>query len=122
MRINGDDFLEEGGWTLADACRLTPMLEKESVDYLSVSAGTLGIDRFIVPPLYEDQGAFVYLSEEVKKHVSIPVMIRGRIKNPIMADEIIREGKADLVAMGRAHLADPEIVEKARGTRISKAG
>ena len=38
----------------------------------------------------------------------------GRIKNPIMADRFIGEGKADFVCMGRAHIADPEIAEKAR--------
>jgi NADPH-dependent 2,4-dienoyl-CoA reductase/sulfur reductase-like enzyme len=64
--------------------------------------------------MYEDQGAFVHFSEEVKKHVSIPVVTVGRIKNPIMADKIIMEGKADLVAMARAQIADPEMVENAR--------
>ena len=64
--------------------------------------------------MYEDQGAFVHFSEEVKKHVSIPVITVARIKNPVMADKIVMEGKADLVAMGRAQLADPDMVEKAR--------
>ncbi len=114
VKINGDDFFREGGWTLPEACRLAPILEKEGVNYLHIAGGLLGSYRWFIPSMYEEQGAFVYLSEEVKKHTSLPVMAVVRIKNPIVADEIIREGKADLIAMGRAHIADPEIVEKAR--------
>ncbi|MBL7120144.1 MAG: FAD-dependent oxidoreductase [Dehalococcoidia bacterium] len=114
VKINGDDFFREGGWTLPEACRLAPILEKEGVNYLHIAGGLLGSYRWFIPSMYEEQGAFVYLSEEVKKHTSLPVMAVVRIKNPIMADEIIRKGKADLVAMGRAHIADPEIVDKAR--------
>ena len=114
VRINGDDFLEEEGWTLADTCRLAPILEEEGVNYLSVSAGVYGALRIITASMYEEQGAFVYLAEEVKKHISIPVIAVGRIKSPIMADKIIMEGKADLVAMGRAQIADPELAGKAK--------
>lgn len=116
VRLNGDDFIGEGGWNLADLCRLAPILEKESVNYLNISVGgaPYGTLHVNIAPMYEDQGAFVHFSAEVKKHVSIPVITVGRIKNPIMADKIIMEGKADLVAMARAQLADPDMVEKAR--------
>jgi NADPH-dependent 2,4-dienoyl-CoA reductase/sulfur reductase-like enzyme len=69
--------------------------------------------------MYIPQGCFVYLAEEVKKTVSIPVIAVGRIKNPEMADRIIREGKADMVAMGRAHLADPDLARKAMTGELS---
>lgn len=122
VRLNGDDFIGEGGWNLADLCRLAPILEGESVDYLSISMGGAPYGSLYVniPPMYEEQGAFVRFSEEVRKHVSIPVITVGRIKNPIMADKIIREGRADLVAMGRAQLADPEMVAKARRGEIAE--
>lgn len=120
VRINGDDFLKEEGWTLVDTCKLAPILEEEGINYLSVSAGVYGALRIITASMYEDQGAFVYLAEEVKKHVSIPVIAVGRIKNPVMADEIIRKGKADLVAMGRAQIADPEIAGKAERGEIAE--
>jgi len=118
VRLNGDDFIGEGGWNPADLCRVAPILEKKSINYLSISVGgaaygTLPL-HINIAPMYEDQGAFVHFSDEVKKHVSIPVITVGRIKDPIMADNIIMEGKADLVAMGRAQLADPDMVEKAR--------
>lgn len=120
VKINGNDFLEKGeGWTLDEACRLAPLLEKEGVDYIAVSAGIPGSAHLTIPPMYEKQGCYVDLCQEIKKHVSIPVMTVGRIKNPVMANNIIKEGKADLVIMGRAQIADPQMVEKARNGQIA---
>jgi len=119
VKVNGDDFFREGGWTLPETCRLAPILEKEGINYLHIAGGRLGSYRWFIPPMYEEQGAFVYLCEEVKKHTSLPVMTVVRIRNVVMADELIKEGKADLVAMGRAHIADPEIVAKARKGAIA---
>ena len=70
--------------------------------------------------MYVEQGCFLHLAEAVKKAVSIPVIAVGRIKDPDLADRIIREGKADAVAMARALLADPEIAEKARTGKVSQ--
>jgi 2,4-dienoyl-CoA reductase-like NADH-dependent reductase (Old Yellow Enzyme family) len=122
IRVNGDDYIKEGAWTLAELCRLAPILEQESTNYLSVSGGgfSYGTLQFTVAPMYEYQGNFVHFSEEVRKHISIPVVAVGRIKSPVMADRIVMEGKADLVAMGRAQIADPEIVEKARRGEIAE--
>src|SRR5579862_80702 len=119
LKINGDDFIGDEGWTLADACRLAPVLQREGADYLSVSAGVMGAPRLTVPPLYEKQGCFADLAAEIRKHVTIPVATVGRIKDPLMADELVRDGTADIVCMGRAMIADPELVEKARGGRIA---
>lgn len=114
VKVNGDDFLPDRSWTLPEACRLAPLLEKEGVDYLHVSGGLRGAQRWVIPPMYEEQGAYAYLASEVKKHTALPVMAVVRIKRPEMADRLIRENKADLVAMGRAQIADPEMVQKAR--------
>jgi 2,4-dienoyl-CoA reductase-like NADH-dependent reductase (Old Yellow Enzyme family)/thioredoxin reductase len=121
MRVNGDDFIGQGGWNLSELCRLAPILEKESVDYISISAGasTMGTLHYTVMPMYQEQGVFSHFSEEIKKHVSIPVSIVGRIKDPVMADRLVAEKKADLVAMARAQLADPEMVDKARNGNIA---
>lgn len=124
VRLNGDDFIGEGGWNLADLCRAAPILEETGVNYISISVGgaaygTLPL-HINIAPMYESQGAFVHFSEEVKKHISIPVITVGRVKNPVMADKIIMEGKADLVAMGRAQIADPDMVEKARNGQITE--
>jgi 2,4-dienoyl-CoA reductase-like NADH-dependent reductase (Old Yellow Enzyme family)/NADPH-dependent 2,4-dienoyl-CoA reductase/sulfur reductase-like enzyme len=116
VRVNGDDFIGQGSWNLTELSRLAPILEKETVDYVSITAGasTMGTLHYTVMPMYQDQGVFSHFSEEIKKHVSIPVSIVGRIKDPVMADRLIAEKKADLVVMARAQIADPEMVEKAR--------
>jgi 2,4-dienoyl-CoA reductase-like NADH-dependent reductase (Old Yellow Enzyme family)/thioredoxin reductase len=114
VKINGDDFLLKDGWTLTDSCALAPVLQAEGADYLSITAGVMGGTRLTVPPLYERQGCFVELAEAVKKVVSIPVATIGRIKNPVMANDLVTQGKADIVCMGRAMIADSEIVDKAR--------
>ena len=115
IRYNGDDYVEDG-WALEDAKRVAPILEKNGADYLHISAGIYGSrpPGITIPSMYGTYGCFVYLAEEVKKEVSIPVIAVGRIKHPEFADRIIKEGNADMVAMGRAQLADPDIANKAR--------
>jgi 2,4-dienoyl-CoA reductase-like NADH-dependent reductase (Old Yellow Enzyme family) len=113
LRINGEDYID-GGWTLADALRLAPILERNGADYLHVSAGVYGSTQLTIPSMYVAHGCFVHLAEAVKQVVDIPVVGVGRIKSPELADRILKEGRADVVAMGRALIADPMLPEKAR--------
>lgn len=113
LRINGEDYID-GGWTLNDALRLAPILEKKGADYLHVSAGVYGSKQLTIPSMYVAHGCFVDLAEAVKQVVDIPVVGVGRIKGPELADRILKEGRADVVAMGRALIADPMLPEKAR--------
>jgi 2,4-dienoyl-CoA reductase-like NADH-dependent reductase (Old Yellow Enzyme family)/NADPH-dependent 2,4-dienoyl-CoA reductase/sulfur reductase-like enzyme len=114
VKINGDDFMPQGGWTLADACAIAPTLQAEGADYLSVTAGVMGATRLTVPPMYEKQGCFTDLAAAVKKRVTIPVATIGRIKDPQMADALVAQGVADIICTGRALIADSEFVDKAR--------
>jgi len=117
IRINGDDFMK-GGWGLDDAKKLAPLLEKRNVDYLNISAGVYGTAPLTIAPMYENDGYLVYLAEAIKKEVSIPVATVGRIKDPALADRIIADGRADFVAIGRPHIADPEFANKAKEGRL----
>jgi len=119
IRINGDDYIKDG-WTLEDTKRIAPILEEDGADYLNISAGIYGSypPGISIPSMYAEWGCFVHLAEEVKKVVSIPVIAGGRIKDPELANRIIKEGKADMVVMGRAHLADPEIATKAQSGNL----
>jgi 2,4-dienoyl-CoA reductase-like NADH-dependent reductase (Old Yellow Enzyme family)/thioredoxin reductase len=113
VRINGEDYIDNG-WTLADARRLAPILEAHGAAYLSVSAGVYGSSQLTIPSMYVQPGCFVPLAQAVKETVSIPVVTAGRIKEPDLAEAVIAEGKADLVAMGRPLLADPDLALKAK--------
>jgi 2,4-dienoyl-CoA reductase-like NADH-dependent reductase (Old Yellow Enzyme family) len=112
VRINGEDYIDNG-WTLPEALRLAELLEKRGVAYLHVSAGVYGSKQLTIPSMYVDQGCFIHLAEAVKQKVNIPVVAVGRIKHPKMAEEIIERGRADVVALGRSLLADPQWPAKA---------
>jgi len=71
-----------------------------------------------IQPMAIPRGCLVHLAEGIKKAVRIPVGTVGRIVEPKMAEEILRQGKADLIAMGRALLADPEFPKKTEEGRF----
>lgn len=117
VRINGNDYIENG-WSLDEACRLAKILEKEGAAYLHVSAGVYGSRQLTIPSMYVEQGCFTHLAEAVKKEVSIPVVAVGRIKKPQMAEEILSAKKADIIALGRSLLADPQWPNKAARNEV----
>jgi len=114
-RIDGQEFEIEDGITIEDTKRLAPMLEAAGVDALHVS-GYGGFRRsFYHAPICQPEAHLVGLAAEIKKTVKIPVIAVGRI-DAVLGDRLIREGKADFIAMARALLADPEYPNKvARG-------
>ncbi|MCG8633673.1 MAG: FAD-dependent oxidoreductase [Desulfobacterales bacterium] len=118
IRINGNDYIENG-WELDDTVRLAPMLEKAGAVYLHISGGVYGSTELTIPSMYTPQGCFIHLAEAVKEVVDIPVVTVGRIKDPVQADDIIKEGRADMVALGRSFLADPEYPNKAKAGQLS---
>lgn len=119
VRINGEDYIDDG-WTLPDAQQLAPLLEKKGAAYLHVSAGVYGSRQLTIPSMYVEQGCFIDLAATVKPTVSIPVIAVGRIKSPELADRIIGERKADMVALGRSLLADPQWPAKAKAGEVER--
>ena len=111
FRMSGSELFE-GGYDLEEGVRIARLLESR-VDLLHVSAGTyqrgFGLTH---PSMFEDHGRNVYLAAEIKKHVSVPVATLGGLNDPAQMEEIVASGKADVVYMGRALLADPELPRK----------
>jgi mycofactocin system FadH/OYE family oxidoreductase 2 len=119
MRISGDDLID-GGLTLEDMKVIVPKLAAK-LDYINVSFSSHveilseGLQIFTMAlPL----GAFVYLASGIKEVINKPVIAVGRINDPVQAEKIIAEGHADMVAMARALIADPEWPNKAREGRL----
>ncbi|MCR4600370.1 MAG: NAD(P)/FAD-dependent oxidoreductase [Clostridia bacterium] len=111
FRMSGDEFVE-GGYHLDEGIRIAQAVE-EWVDLIHVSAGTYqGTFGITHPSWFEDHGRNVYLAAEIKKHVKKPVATVGGLNDPAMLEEIIASGKADVVEMARALLADPELPNK----------
>ncbi|HRR40818.1 MAG TPA: FAD-dependent oxidoreductase, partial [Syntrophales bacterium] len=113
VRMNGHDYID-GGATLEGMKEIAPFLVYAGADALSISAGVYGSYVATVAPMYEKQGCFAHLAAGIKEVVNVPVISAGRITDPAMAERILETGQADLVAMGRALLADPDLPHKAR--------
>ena len=113
FRISADELVP-GGRTKEDTKTIALMLEAAGIDFLHVSAGVYGSSYAIAPPQAIQHGWLTDFAKEVKEIVHIPVITVGRINDPLIADQIIRSGKADFVTMARASLCDPHMPEKAR--------
>ncbi len=112
-RINGAENIP-GGSTVEDAKEIAPLLVKEGLNLISVSAGALGSYPLTIPPFDTLNGCYVYYAERIKKVVNVPVLTAGRINTPEMAEDILFSGSSDLVAIARGLAADPEFPNKAR--------
>ena len=112
VKINGNDFIEDGTTPerTAEAC---VYLEKAGVDLIITSAGgMLSRASYTFDNGREPEGWKVNYAKLAKKKVSIPVAANGTIRHPDFADSIIRDGKCDIVAIGRGLVAEPEWVKK----------
>ena len=111
FRMSGAEFAE-GGYGLDEGVKIAQAVEPYA-DLIHVSAGTyqktFGITH---PSMFEDHGRNVYLAAEIKKHVAKPVAAIGGLTDPVMMEEIVASGKADVVYMARQLLADPETPRK----------
>ena len=112
FRLSGDERVA-GGRTIQETKTIIPLLEQAGVNAFHVSTGVYASSDYITAPMAIPPGYNVSAADEVKKATSVPVITVGRINDPRMAEEILKEGQADLVAMGRASLADPELPKKA---------
>lgn len=116
FRLSGSELFE-GGYDLAEGVRIAQQIEPY-IDLLHVSAGTyqrgFGDTH---PSMFKEHGCNVYLAAEIKKNVSVPVATLGGLNSPEQMEEIIASGKADVVYMARALLADPFLPRKVTENR-----
>ena len=112
-RLSSVEFVE-GGLTLEDAKAFAKVLVDHGIDAINVSGGVYESAAMIIQPAAIPQGLYIENAYEIKKAINsaVPVMVVGRIKEPMMAEKIIEEGKGDLVVIGRALIADPEFPNK----------
>ena len=119
FRISGEEFVI-GGRGIAETVAVAKRLEAAGIDLIHVSAGTYESSWAIVQPMHIKEGWIADLAAQVKEAVSIPVQTVGRIKNAEVAEGILAAGKADLVSLARASLADPEFPKKVAEGRINE--
>ena len=108
LRLGAFDYME-GGTSIEDSKIAAVEFEKSGVSIIDVSGGLCGH----AGKGSKEQGYFSELSEEIKKAVSIPVILTGGITEARAAEKLLAEGKADLIGVGRAILYDSDWAKKA---------
>ena len=121
IRLSADELVE-GGYTLEDILRIVPgLVERGELDFVNASAGTnadMWSRSIHYPTIYSPSRPLVHLASAVKEVIDVPVFCVGKIADPAEAEYIVAHGLADMVAMTRAHIAEPAIVRKVREGRL----
>lgn len=120
-RISGDEYVV-GGNTLKHTGVIAKILVDHGADAIHVSAGNriedgglFGYSSLRGHPNQDMPDAVnIHLAEGIKRFVEVPLIGVGKISSPPMAEEVITHKKADLVALGRALIADPFFPQKAK--------
>jgi 2,4-dienoyl-CoA reductase-like NADH-dependent reductase (Old Yellow Enzyme family)/thioredoxin reductase len=119
FKISAQEFVP-GGLTVKESIEILKYLVTAGVDVVQVSAGNDITPEWICQPMFMPQACLADSADQVKKALNIPVMAVGRINDPLVANEILINGQADLVCIGRGLLADPEMPSKAREGRLDE--
>ena len=115
-RVNGQEYGFEGGLTIDETKQMVPELEKAGSDAIHVS-GYGAFSSAIRAPICDIPGYLVALAAEVKKVSRVPVIAVGRL-DVDLGESLVKEGKADFVAIGRRLIADPEYPNKAAANKF----
>ena len=111
FRMSGEEHIP-GGYKVEDAIQFAKLMESK-IDLLHVSTGAFENSFAIThPSMFVERGCHVHLAATIKKHVKVPVACIGALNEPEQMEEIIASGKADVVEMARALLADPFLPRK----------
>jgi len=119
IRMVGDEFLP-GGNTIEEMKRFARIWEDAGADLFNVTAGWHESKTPMIT-MNVPRGGYVWMAESIKKALDhAPVAASNRINDPELAESILREGRADMVSMARALVADPDLPRKAREGRINE--
>ncbi len=111
FRLSMLDLVEQGS-TFDEVIELAQALEKAGVTLINTG---IGWHEARIPTIATQvpRGAFTWVTEKVRPHVSVPIIACNRINMPEEAENILASGQADMVSMARPFLADPYFVIKA---------
>ncbi len=119
MRMDGWDGYE-GGVVLDEAVKVAPIFVEAGADALHVSAGAREAVQWQFLSYLQESAGLVHLAEAVKKVVNVPVITVGKLGDPVLAEEVLRQGRADFIALGRPLIADPHLVRKVQEGRLEE--
>ena len=102
LRLGGCDY-REGGSTIEDSVYAAKVFEKAGINLLDISGGLC----FFMREGHDEPGYFQDMTSEIKKEVSIPVLLTGGVKTLADAEELLEKGAADLIGVGRELMKNP---------------
>ncbi|MBI2917951.1 MAG: FAD-dependent oxidoreductase [Chloroflexi bacterium] len=114
IRMGPSDFLPDGS-SPEEVLLRAPLMVKAGADFLDITPsghGSLNLSYL------HQQGTITPLAAAIRKAVSVPIFVAGKISDPAFADQVIARGQTDFVALGRPLLADPQWPNKAREGRV----
>ncbi len=111
IRVSVDEYVEDG-MHFDEVKKVCQLAEEMGVASISLSAGCYDAVDYAIQPMYIPQGFIVPFAEEMKKTVSVPVIVAARLNNADLVEETVATGKADMVAIGRGLIADPLFIKK----------
>ncbi len=117
FKISAMEFVKDG-LNVEESIEILKILVKEGVDVIQVSAGNDATPEWICQPMFMEKACLTDFAWAIKKELDVPIMAVGRINEPLLAEDIIKSGKADLVCIGRGLLADPAMPKKALEGRL----
>jgi 2,4-dienoyl-CoA reductase-like NADH-dependent reductase (Old Yellow Enzyme family) len=125
IKLNAEDFLE-GGMTREEAVQVAVMLEKESIDAIEFSGGTVASPEKLMPSrrgILKTPAKEVYYRESAKLYkqkVGIPLMLVGGIRSYDVAEELVQSGTADYITLARPLICETGLVKRWREGDLRK--
>ena len=117
IRLCGDELIP-AGLTLDDVCEIAKRLEATGqLDFINTSIGEFHNLYMVEGSMHTPPGYQLFVSANIREVVKLPVFCTGRIKDPVQAERILREGLADMVDVVRGQICDPAFTRKAREGR-----
>lgn len=104
----------EGGRELSEGVAMAKILESAGVALLNVDVGFYDKWYLAIPTTYQKAGYKFFASEAVKQAVNIPVVVPGKLTDPMIAESGIVEGKTDFIELAHQSLADPQWPNKVK--------
>lgn len=111
VRLSADEEIGDG-IEIGDTLRIVEQLQKlNAVDYISITLGTRGA---YVKDVSQPEATAARAAGIIRDNCSLPVIVGQRITRPDLAEQLLVEGKADMIGMARALIADPTWLDRAR--------
>ncbi len=111
VRVSGSEMIT-GGREVEETKAVCQMCEEEGAAAIHVSISTYGSLAYCIGSTYLAPGYETEAAAKIKNSIHIPVITVGRYTDPEIAEAVIRDGSADMVAFGRQSIADPHFPEK----------